>query len=528
MALERIVARYRARRRAAHGDSGIALMTALIMVMLLGTLSMVVLALVISQVVPTQFARKNTLTISGAEAGVEASLGLIRSAAAAPDFTGTVYGSTSRLPCTVSGTVASSSGDLTYSATIRYYKEDPAGRSEAWLSTNKMPCSDGSGVTGQPRYAKVTSTGAAGAVHPMTADAGNRTLSSIYQFQVTTTNVAGGRIYSRENTTCLQATGTGVGATIKYIAKASCGTNDDTELWLYDTDYKIKLASTVYPGSTAMCITAGPTTANPDPNATLQECRSDSDAGRWNQLWSWEGGARWKGEKSDLTAQSTACLYSGTNSGTPTGRTLKASSGKCAEDVDWGSFNPDPAVGAGAASYTTRQIVSFLEFGRCFDVTGAQVGSSHMIIYPCKQDPSPGMPGLLWNHKWYYDEPAPGLSESAPQQIYILLNNNASQKYCLQAPGATGLYPNLLASCSTTAANQKWVRVKDTGNYNTSYTFKDYLGRCIGLSTGTDKFNSVWSKMVVAPCTGGLDQKWNAPPDKVEASVGNYLETAGG
>jgi len=538
MTLEAVVARHRARLGVVEGDAGVAIMTALIMVMLLGTLSMVVLALVISQVVPTQFGRKSTQTIAGAEAGVEASLSQIRSAAAAPDFTGSVYGSTAKLPCTVSGTVASATGNLTYSATVRYYKDDPAGRTASWLTTNKMPCTDGSGVTGQPRYAYITSTGSAPAVHPMSASSGNRTLSSIYQFQVTTTNVAGGRIYSRENTACLQATGTTAGSTIKYVLKASCGTTDDTELWLYDTDWKIKLASTVYPGSTAMCITGAPTSSTSDATATLQACKADTDSARWNQLWSWEGGAHWLGEKSDISGQSSACLYSGSTSGDPTGKTLMVGIGpstntkqKCANDVDWGSFNPDPAVGAGAASYTTHQVVSFLEFGRCFDVTSADVDSGYMIIYPCKQDPSPGMPGILWNHKWYYTEPPPGVAQSAPQQLYLLKDNSTSQKYCLVAPDAGGIYPKLTdnpGDCSATAQNQQWIRVRDTGNYNTSYLFKDYLDRCIGLSTGTDKHNGAWTKMVVAPCTGGLDQKWNAPPDKVEASVGNYLETAGG
>ncbi len=499
-------------------DEGVAMMSAILMVLLMGALSTIILALVMSQVTPTQFARKNTRTIFAAEAGVEAALSQIRSAAAAPDFTGEVYGSLAALPCTLTGTVADSGGDLRYDVQVRYYKENPAGRTETWLAANAMSCRP----VQQPAYAYVMSEGYAENLARLEATSGDRTLASVYQFKTTNSNIAGGRIYTFGDGFCLRADGITVGSTIRYVDKADCGSDDEHELFLYDTDYAIKLASSTLPGSTPLCLTGPPSTSSGSVQITLQVCQSGS--ARWNQLFSWEGGSRWKGENTSITNYSSYCLFSGSTSNTGiAGRKLYVGT-SCAQDQPWGSFNPDPAVGAGAASITTRQVVNYLEFGRCFDVTGGNVSAAYMIVYPCKQDPSGGTQ-LNWNHKWYYSEPAVGSPSLGPQQIYILQNNSTSSKYCLQSPAAGGQYVTLTSACSTSAANQRWTRYQDTGNYGTSYTFVDYLGRCIGLG---DKFNGSWSKMVVSSCTGGVDQKWNAPPLDVEANVGDYVETYGG
>ncbi|WP_158375665.1 RICIN domain-containing protein [Cellulosimicrobium cellulans] len=499
--------------RGLRADDGIAMLSAIIMVLILASLSLVVLALVAAQVKPTEFARKNTRTIFAAEAGVEAALGQIRSVASAPDFTGAVYGDLTKLPCTLTGTVSDAAGALTYSVTVRYYKDNPAGKTETWLEANKMACRPAT----QPAYAYLKSQGFSETTPRLSVNEADRTLSSVYQFNTTNTNVAGGRIYTFYSGFCLRADTVSAGSKITYVAKASCGTDDDRELWLYDSDYKIKLAVTTLPGATQLCITGAPSAGASSVEATLQNCKTDSS--RWNQLWSWEGGSRWRGENSAISDYSSYCLYSGATGGTALSGNKLSVANQCAGDSEWGSFNPDPAVGPGAASIDTKQIVNYLEFGRCFDVTDVDVNKEFMIAYPCKQDPSGG--SLLdWNHKWYYTEPTTG-SVAAPQQIYVLRNNSTSNKYCLQSPGAGGQYVTLTSACST-AQNQKWTRYQDTGN-STSYTFVDYLGRCIGIG---DKYNSAWSKLVVTSCSGEADQKWNAPPEKVEASIGNYLEGA--
>jgi hypothetical protein len=499
-------------------DSGVAMMSSILLVLIMASLSMVVLALVMAQTRPTEFARKNTRTIFAAEAGVEAALGRIRSAGGAADFTGAVYGDLSQLPCTLQGTVADAAGELTYTVEVTYYKDDPAGQSAAWRTSNKMA---GCRPTTQPVYAFITAKGFAGTSPRLTGDEGDRGLSTVYQFNTTNTNIAGGRIYTFGDAFCLRADGTTAGSTITYVEKSLCGTDDDRELWLYDSDYKLKLSVSTLPGGVPLCIT-GPSAEGAAAQETkLQDCKTD--AARWNQLWSWDTGARWKGQKKDLSTYSGYCLYAGT-------KTLDEISGaklhvgpSCAGDEPWGSWNPDPAVGAGAASFDTIQIVNYLEFGRCFDVTNQTVGWEFMIVYPCKQDPSGGSQ-LNWNHKWYYSEPTVGSSVRENQQIYIRQDDKDTGKKCLQAPSGAGTFVTLV-NCSATAS-QQWDRYQNTGNAATAYTFVDYLGRCIGLSE--DKYNGAWSKIVVTSCSGESDQKWNAPPQKSDASVGDYVEGARG
>jgi hypothetical protein len=510
----------RGRRRSALGalgpDSGVAMLSSILLVLIMASLSMVVLALVMAQTRPTEFARKNTRTIFAAEAGVEAALSRIRSAGGSPDFTGTIYGDLTQLPCTLEGSVADAGGDLSYEVQVRYYKDDPAGQSETWLTANKMACRPAT----QPVYAYITAEGFAETTARLSGDDADRSLSTVYQFNTTNTNVAGGRIYTFLGDFCLRADNTTAGSTITYKPKAECGANDDQELWLYDVDYKLKLASSTLPGSTALCITGpGADTASSE-NVTLRPCQTD--ATRWNQLWSWVEGAHWVGQTKSMGNYSGYCLNAGTTTNSDvSGKKLNVSK-SCASDQPWGSFDPDPAVGAGAASADTKQIVNYLEFGRCFDVTDKDVTKDFMIAYPCKQDPSGGA-NLEWNHKWFYDEPAAGQSVKENQRIYVKQNNTTT--YCLQAPGASGTFVTLTSSCSTSAPAQQWDRYKDTGNAATSYTFVDYLGRCVGLSD--EEFKS-WTKIVVTSCSGEADQKWNAPAQNSDAAVGDYVEGARG
>ncbi|MDQ0427068.1 hypothetical protein [Cellulomonas iranensis] len=504
------------------GDEGIAMLSAIMLALILTTLSILVLGLVLSQAMPTQFQRKSTQTVYAAEAGIETALSSVRTALGSEDFVGAVYGDIRKLPCALEGTVATPGGDLGYKVTVRYYRDNPAGQSESWLNSKKLSCVPGSGTTLQPLFAYITSTGDAPTGATLGQDDAVRTMSSIYRFNTTSTNVVGGRLYSYESKYCLRADGTTAGSTVSYVRVDQCGVDDDRELWVYDKDYQIKLAITTLPGSgPPLCITGPSTNTSSLTLAYLRECAAATSSSRWNQLWSWEAGARFKGENTAITNYGAFCLRS---SGTPLNSKLYT--GSCSDKQDWGSFNPDPAVGAGAAGPSTNQIVNFLEFGRCFDVTRLDVNFEHMIIYPCKQDPSGGS-NLEWNHKWYYSEPTGGAT-TVETQIVVRVNNSTapSNTYCLTA-SATTLYPKL-TRCSDSAQNQRWIRSGDTGNYQTSFTFmpKGMQTKCIGLGDGFEEAN--WSKMVLADCNGGIDQKWNAPPEKVSASVGNYLESRGG
>jgi hypothetical protein len=505
------------------------MMTAIMMMLIMTALSVLVLGLVVNEVAPTQFAQKNTKTIFAAEAGVEASLGRIRGAVGAPDFTGAVYGDPHQLPCSLTGTVDTAGGSTTYNATVRYFTEDPSGRDESWLVAHAMACTASNGTgTVLPTYALIASAGNASSSAKVAATSGDRAISMVYRFETTTTNIKGGRIYSWNGMVtsqfCLRADGIAAGSTVSYRAVATCGTsaNEDTELWVYDTDYTLKLASSTLT-ATPLCMTDETGTIK------LRACSTPT----YTQLWSWDkdGRATWVGQNSSIDDNGT-CLYSGRTSGNPVaGDKLKV--GSCASQAAWGSFSPDPAVGPGAASVNTHQIVNYLEFGRCFDVTDTDVAKDFMISYPCKQDP-PAAASLFWNHKWFYVEPLVGTT-AAPQQIYVYKNSDTAQKYCLRTPSGqtdpastgvdSGWYVTLTGSCSTTDARQQWTRNTATGNNVTSYTIQDSTGRCVGV--GGSKYNGNWSALIVSACDGTTAQKWNAPADTVKAQLGNYLEETG-
>lgn len=512
------------RIRPADSESGVALISAMIFMIIMAALSVVLLSTVLAQTVPSVSAQRNTKTIYAAQAGVEASLGMLRSAKAAPDAFGNVYGALSQLKCSLTGQVNGQSDGLSYQAAITYYLDDPS----KTASPAKVPCNAISGLATQPNFAKVVSTGTAapGAGSGISVN-GVRALSAVYAFRVSNVNIPGGRIFNDTSTSCLEAVpgkkgGIGAGSFIKFSSASACAVtpaNDITQLWTYDTDYEIKLSSSLAEGGTPLCITGPTSKKGGTQDATLQNCKLKTDSARWNQLWSWTGDYTWKGQNPDITSGNSNYYLAG-----PVSSRLQVR-----EDSASGTFTPDSAVGAGAASVKTIQIVNYLEFGRCLDVTDAQITSSFMISYPCKQDPSgtgnpPGTGQLDWNHKWNYLEPiAPATSRA--QTIYVFDNNG--NKKCLETPAInTGVVYPRFQSCSG-GALQTWTRVGATsGGYLASYWFKDSAGRCLAVAGSDDAYRG-WSKIIVTTCDGSLAQKWNAPAAYTDSTVGGYQEVYG-
>ncbi len=507
-------------------DDGVAMVTALLAIMILSMFSVLMLGLLLSQKLPTDFQRSSTQTIFAAEAGVNSVVGQIRSADAPPDSQGAVYGDNKQLPCSAAGPVDATGSTLKFSATISYFVTDPTDQSDAWRASHALGCTPGTGPSADPGFAVITSTGVGTPVAGMSATAGQRTVAVVYKFQVTNNNIPGGLIYSYDRAQtpdryCLEAASTSAGAKIKYVPAIDCGSNLIHQLWIYDTDYRLKLASTTVPPATsAMCITGNPNGATPVP-ATLQVCPAPNDPARWNQLFSWEGGSHWRGQNDPVANGYSGAYLSSGQKGDPAGDYLYVWN-QAASDNEWGSFHPDARVGAGAAGFNTHQIVNYLEFGRCMDVTHGDVNEPQMITYPCKQDPNPSQSQLNWNHKWYYDEPASSVGAAGPQQIYI----NNGTKYCLVSPGTESGWVTFTSGCSVSADNQKWTRYANTGAYSTSYTFVDAWGRCaaIGPSYKVGSNTEVWSTIITTTCNGSLGQKWNAPPNTVSASLNGYWE----
>lgn len=515
--------------RAHDDESGVALITALLAILVTAMFAIVMLGLLLSQVMPTKLEQATTRTVFAAEAGINAAVGQLRNVPGSSDAAGNVYGDKSKLPCEVVGKVNSDGSDVGYDVTIRYYTENPTGQTDAWRNdpAHKLTCTTGYGPTKIPTHALITSTGAGLTVANSLGDV-SRKIEAVYAFTVTSTNIPGGLVYSwdkatKRETLCLEATDMHAGANVKYVDASTCGSNNSLQLWVYTAQYRIQLAVTTVPsfGLDALCVTGNPN-GSTAVKVTLELCAPNASPTRWNQLWSWSGSATWQAENPAVSDYANFWLTTGSTSVPSSGRYLsvwnKDPGASPYDSPDWGSFDPQAAVGPGAASHDTQQMVNSLEFGRCADVTHANFTILTEIDYPCKQDPSGGS-HLAWNHKWKYEEPADLLGDHAPQLIVVSDGTN----HCLRSTGSPGGSVYFSTACTAGDQHFQWTRTAKTGDYETSFTFKDGWGRCLDLDTS--HLYESWSTLVTNDCVRGQrGQQWNAPSLPSPGGLDGYWE----
>ena len=551
----------------ARADSGVAMLSAILFMIVMAGLGTIIVSTVLGQVKPTYADQKQTETVYAAQAGIQATLSLFRNAvlisSGVPQVditTGATIGDPKKLPCSVMGDTNPVAGDgVQYTVSIRYYDVDPTFQTPTWQTTtslatgDQLACSTTTGVastTGHPvKYALLNSVGSAPAMPGSTnASVGNRSIGAVYQFQVSTVNIIGGRIfdYNDANAYCLSAVSAAPGSFVQFLPASQCAAstaNDTLQLWSYYNDYEIKLASSTYNGAAGLCITGPPAAGSSNPqNVVLKTCISSPDASRWNQLWSWVGGNTWQGQT--LTPAATAgpsawALDTGYASGTNlTNKFLQVRNNGTV-----GGFSPTTQVGAGNAGFNTDEIVNYQEFGRCMDDTDVDVNKAFMISYPCKQDPTSGGANLEWNQKFYYGEPASTATTAGPQQINVTANSDATKTpltdradtYCLVTVDGAGNVTTTpannalvkLTPCASKTVNLQWTRVYNTGDYGSSYKFTTYGGTlCLQVDPTRAYFG--WSYLDVATCDpASLAQKWNAPAAFVQGDVGGYKEISG-
>jgi hypothetical protein len=509
----------RARQAGLRGrkDEGIALVSVMLFMILLAGMSLVLLSVILGQMGPAYVAQKSTNTVYAAQAGLQSALGVVRSASGSV-VNGEVYGDPRKLPCSFSGGLDGVSNDVSYDVTLQYFSVDPTGRTEPWLSANDIACSPPPvGVSVAPKYAYIVSAGKGVSAAGRPAGEATRSVAAVYKFMVTNVNIPGGRVWDTGHNMCLEAVTATVGSKLKFVSAGNC-TTPAKQLWVYDVTYQIKLSSTTVAPATPLCISGVSVQ-----DAVLARCEQTDDPDRWNQIWSWNDNAQWQGQKQDISAGvSGGCLVIGAADGGGT-RYLRVNG--CS-----GSLDPDPAVGAGAAGYATRQIVNYKEFGRCADVTNREINYDYMIVYPCKQDAS-GAGAFSWNHKWFYTEPpvraAPTAAQPNPPYPFttgeVYVNDGGGAKKCLVARGQTDANRDVEFASCTNGNNQIWTRFMESSSQNDRYTFKDYWGRCLTAETA-GAHGGLYSIMRMAACDGSAAQKWNAPATLTESVVGGFKE----
>lgn len=527
----------RGARAHAGEDDGVALLFVVMAVLILASLSVLALGAVVVQAKPNQFQRKEVQTINAAEAGLDVALAAIRNATYVEGLT--TYGDRSRLPCwsPFTGQVGDPRGGvLAYTVTIQYFSTDPSNQSAAWRAANALACGTNIGTPITPTHAFVVSAGS-GAVLPGRAPAvGNRTLQSVYTFSATTPNVAGGLIRDTATTAggaCYAATGTTTGSTIEL---ATCDVLSGRQQWAFTDQNQLVLTSTRNSDNTGgMCVSADPASAAPQ-NATLQPCVTTVD---YKQRWGLNvtRPPHFDGHHSG-TYSSRWCLV--VASAHTLGSKLRISADTSATtevcDSNDGGAYPAPAVGAGSAGTTTPNLsevddkplqwVNYKEFGRCMDIPGWTV-TNPLQVYPCKQDPmyaTVPAASVGWNQVFTWN--------SLSKQMQIRRGTGSNQPYdatkpayCMRSPNTEGGNVYVSDLCSTIAAGNlgryRWTMNRETGQRETSYTIVDEAGRCLSLGAANP---NGYSMVSTATCTGGANQKWNAPPSFGTASVSDTAE----
>ncbi len=471
-------------------------------------LTALLVPMIVSQDHTTRFVTTRVQALDAAQGGLDVALGQIR---AATDVTGA--GDTTALPCGPLTGIVDSPGALTYSVTMQYYTVDPVANSNPPVmlcipNYGTYQAGPGTGTgTYTPTWVRITSVGTDGAA--VKGATSGRTLVTTYRFKTNNTNIPGGvvRIFPATSTSsalCMDAGAGAAGAGTAVTLQACSSTSPPSaqQVFVYRTDLTLQLLSSVSATYVnGLCLSV------PGPIAgaavTFTACQPLGSA-PYTQQWSFDDYGAFRASLSTSKTNGTLsslCMNVGSQT-ISAAVTLAA----CAQDTlsPAQAWIPAPSVGAGAAA--PPQWINYYEFGRCLDVTGQDVNATHLIDYPCKQNPY--APAVTWNQKFTTPTIASGGSK-ATGQIYTTLPSGAN--YCLTSPGTDAGYVTMKL-CGAAGTIQSWTIYNDDNSlpYATKFTIVDSTGRC--LSLGPPVGSEQWSAIDVEKCVGSGAQKWNAAP----------------
>ncbi len=499
----RAAARLRRRLPDARDDEGS--MAMIMLVIIVGVmLSAILVPMVIQQSRTTRFDTTRVQSLDAAQAGIDVALGQIRTAITSG------IGDSGKLPCGPYSGSVNTVGAASYNVTISYYVADPV----RFPSTPTMICAPGYGTydtasaSFTPSYAQIVSVGTDG---PPTGGASiGRTLVTTYVFQTSNTNIPGGLIRIYPSSTASQAlcmdAGSATPTAGTSILVQPCSTSSPPaaqQVFVYRNDLTLQLLSSVTTANpNGLCLSYNTPLTSTNP-VVLATCAASGATPSYLQQWSYNDNGGY--QTSTLLSSTTGTLGTlcmGVASQTAglavTFATCTNSAGSTDPVQTW---IPSPSVGAGAAK--PPQLINYNEFGRCLDVDNQDVNTSHLIDFPCKQNPYAG--AVAFNQKFTTPTIATGAA-SGTGQFYTTTNGT---NYCMTSPLTNGGYP-VMRVCSSSTAGQTWTfyNGSSTLNYSTKYTVVDSNGLCLGLRApyGTE----AWSSIDVETCTGSTEQKWNA------------------
>lgn len=506
---------------------------------------------VVGQLRSTGHDADRAMALNATQSGLETGLAQMRALPVNPI---TSDASATTLPCTAGGTAnlvlsgpVSVAGRASYSVNIYYVPAAPPADvdQEAWAKVNRMACLPTGGVGSVPMYALLASTGTAGAVR--------RTLTAAYLFQSRTkANVPGGTIKVYNSDQCLAApravTDTPPLQPGASLVLATCASSDPKQIFTYNPTLQVELKATENTASfpNGACLSAASVDHT---QVTFQNC----DSTKLIQIWSLNNRDNFEGTIDGINADGkcfnvdyTTVPASVVINNVIAGNTNKVAgtagdgtdgtpcSGVSGDYTKYKAFFPDASAGAGAAGDATHQLVNYDQFGRCLDVTGNNVASDFLVVFPCKQSPNKV---IQWNQAWFLPTVPQGQTSA---QGRIWLKGSTGIIYCLYSPGSIGAQQWVkITPCTLTTAipaNQLWTRSLFTGVNQTSYRIEStYLAPstpfCLMPAT-PPALNGLWdqftamaiSKLVLGSCDGSNLQKWNASPSILTSVVSDYRE----
>lgn len=528
-----------------QGTMAMALL-AIVVGMMLGA---IMLPMIINQDRSTRFDVTRVHSLHAAQSGVDRVLGQIR-ASKSTDTDGNTFGNTATLPCwdqanPLNGN-ANGTGSGTYSVWIAYWANDPAAGGAPMLCSPGFGTYDPITKLPTPHYAVITSKGCDGpapngiCAPPTNSASKGRTIVTTFVFQTDDTNIPGGliRLYpdSSGRQFCMDAGSSTPSAGTSIVLQA-CSTSTPPaaqQVFAYRSDLSIQLVSSVTPTNKfGLCIDTSPTAhassgvtmiLNTCAVATPARCTDITKCSPSNQQWSVDDNAHLRGALGDKSNTDSYCIKAATQAnGTPL--VLADCAGGTSDSMQ--TWVPMPTAGAGMAGANNSQLVNYKQFATCLDVTGQDPNAAYLILYTCKQNPSPSK--VLWNQKF---APSPALG-AAPADV-LLQSTTGGTTYCLTSPLTLGGYPRMRTPCpaSAIAGDGNTWRVNQaqdsSGNdlsYAQKYTIVDAAGRCLSLGPNSDLYISQYLKATVSKCDGSTGQKWNANASLDSARLINTHES---
>ncbi|MDO9377435.1 MAG: hypothetical protein Q7T56_01200 [Nocardioidaceae bacterium] len=531
------------------------------------SLGAVLLTTVVSQASTSRFDETRVHSLDAAQAGIDHVLALIRSAVSADDAT---LGDAGALPCGGWDDVRADSSDTsTFTASVAYYRVNPAALDDAARASQKMICASSGGPFDRasnsraPKFALIVSFGRDNSRAGSGASKGRR-VETVYNFQTNDVNISGGQIRVYGSDSCMDAgDAPAVGTAVTLQPCINSTPPPEKQVWSYRSDLSIELVSSAVavsgqPVGPGLCIDSSSLAADvpdqaagqplvlnrcgvADPNPRDKTATSVCPAGTtpgeyasknpgrscanspWHQRWSVDDNAHLRGSRMDQGDVNGLCIDAPAPGA---GLFLQGCAGGTTDGRQ--TWVPADTAGAGAAGAGNEQLVNYAQFATCLDVTGQNVSASYLILYTCKQNPRLG--AVRWNQRFV---PSPAL-DRGPTLTKLTTTVNGTT-YCLRSPLTAGGYPVLSSTCPSTPVGEfGWTVAQryqsggpDTPElaYGDRYTIKDSVGRCLSLGARSDRHSSFYYKAVTGTCTGSTSQKWNADPSSLKANLTNTRET---